>query len=135
MYGAYRARASSVNVNYRYVADELHYVLANSGARAIVYHAAFAPKLAAVRGRLPALEHLIQVADGSGEAPLPGAVDYEALLAAESPAPLDLPYSPDDLDILICGGHDGPYCGALYGLRRRVAAPRGLGRARPIRAS
>ena len=48
MYGSYHARAVMVNVNYRYKADELRYVLANSGARALVYHAAFAPPAVAM---------------------------------------------------------------------------------------
>src|SRR6266404_5539046 len=60
LYGAYNARAVAINVNYRYVEEELHYVLANSDARAIVYHAGFAPRLAAIRGRLPRLERFIQ---------------------------------------------------------------------------
>src|SRR4029077_7114627 len=63
MYGAWKARAAFVNVNYRYVAEELRYVLATSDARAIVYHAAFAPLLDAVRKDLPGLSHLIQVRD------------------------------------------------------------------------
>src|SRR5205823_6485415 len=53
MLGTLRARAAFVNVNYRYVADELRFVLATSQARAIIYHAAFAPRLAAVRDDLP----------------------------------------------------------------------------------
>src|SRR5690606_21901244 len=39
--GAAKARCAGVNVNYRYVAEELGYVLADSGARAVVYHGAF----------------------------------------------------------------------------------------------
>jgi acyl-CoA synthetase (AMP-forming)/AMP-acid ligase II len=114
MYGAYKARASAVNVNYRYVADELHYVLANSDARAIIYHATFAPVLAAVRGRLPALRHFIQVADDSGEPLLDGAVAYAAWVAAQPDDPLDLPYSPDDLYILYTGGTTGLPKGVLW---------------------
>ena len=114
MYGAFKARAAFLNVNYRYVAEELRYLLETSGARLIVYHAAFAPMLAAVRAGLPQLEHLIQVADDSGNALLPGAVDYEAWLAAESDAPLDLPYSPDDLYVLFTGGTTGMPKGVLW---------------------
>ena len=88
MYGAWKARAAFVNVNYRYVADELHYILETSAARAIIYHATFAPLLAAVRDRLPALRHLVQVRDDSDNALLPGAVDYEAWLAAERADPI-----------------------------------------------
>ena len=114
MYGAWKARAAFVNVNYRYKAEELLYVLEQADARAIVYHRAFAPTLAAVRDRLPRLEHLIVVDDGSSEAPLPGSLDYEALLAAEPDAPLDLPYSPDDLYVLFTGGTTGMPKGVLW---------------------
>lgn len=37
--GSYRARVAPFNVNYRYVADELRYVLDNARPRAIQYHA------------------------------------------------------------------------------------------------
>ena len=44
--GAYQARVAPFNVNYRYVADELVYLLGNAGADALMYHARFAPTLA-----------------------------------------------------------------------------------------
>ncbi len=114
MYGTWKARAAFVNVNYRYVTDELRYVLETSASRAIVYHAAFAPQLAEVRRALPKLEHLIQIRDDSGNALLPGAVDYEDWLGAESDAPLDLPYSADDLYIIFTGGTTGLPKGVLW---------------------
>jgi fatty-acyl-CoA synthase len=114
MYGAWHARAAFVNVNYRYVAGELRYVLAASAAQAILYHASFAARLDAVRRELPALRHLIQVPDDSGHALLPGALDYEEWLAAERPEPLDLPYSPDDLYVIFTGGTTGMPKGVLW---------------------
>ena len=114
MYGALKARTAFVNVNYRYKAEELVYVFTNSDARAVIYHAAFAPTLAAIRDRLPALRHLIQVADDSGEPLLPGAVDYEAWLAGASAAPPELPYSADDLYVLYTGGTTGLPKGVLW---------------------
>lgn len=114
MIGAYKARLAPFNVNYRYVADELTYVLEDAGARAIVYHAAFAPTLAAVLPRLPQLEHLIQVADASDHPLLPGAVDYEDALAVSSPEPPPVTPSPDDLYILYTGGTTGMPKGVLW---------------------
>src|SRR6476620_10949142 len=42
MIGAFKARLGPVNVNYRYVAEELQYLLADCRARAIVYPSQFA---------------------------------------------------------------------------------------------
>ena len=83
MLGGYKARVAPFNVNYRYVEEELVYLLNNARARAIIYHAKFAPRVAAVRAKVPSLEVFIQVADDSGNALLPGAVDYETVLRAE----------------------------------------------------
>ena len=113
MLGAFRARVAPFNVNYRYVADELLYLLDNSECRALVYHADFAPLLAEVLDRLPRLEVLIQVADDSGNALLPGAVDYEVMLADTEPT-LDVQPSPDDLYILYTGGTTGMPKGVLW---------------------
>ncbi len=116
MIGAFKARVGPVNVNYRYVAEELRYLLENSGAKAIVYHSAFAATLAEVLPDLPALRVLLQVADESGNELLPGARWYEDALASASP---ELPacagdWSPDDLYILYTGGTTGMPKGVLW---------------------
>ncbi|CAN5461633.1 acyl-CoA synthetase [soil metagenome] len=113
MIGAYRARVAPFNVNYRYVTDELVYLLTDSGAAAVMYHAQFAPILAQALADLPGLR-LIHVDDESGNEPLPGAVRYEELLAEQSAAPLDLALSPDDLYVLYTGGTTGMPKGVLW---------------------
>ncbi|MGX6509687.1 acyl-CoA synthetase [Rhodococcus sp. SJ-2] len=114
MLGAFRARVAPFNVNYRYVEKELEYLLSDAGTTALVYNAAFAPQLARVLPNLPHLEVLIQIADGSGAPLLPGAVDYETVLADSSPeAELDT-LSPDDLYILYTGGTTGMPKGVLW---------------------
>jgi fatty-acyl-CoA synthase len=114
MLGAFKARAVPFNVNYRYVDEELVYLFDNADAQAIVFHAAFAPALARVRDQLPKVRLWIQVEDGSGQALLPGAIDYEQALDQASPAALRTDLSPDDLYILYTGGTTGMPKGVLW---------------------
>jgi acyl-CoA synthetase (AMP-forming)/AMP-acid ligase II len=107
MIGAYKARVAPFNVNYRYVADELVYLIGNANADVIAYHARFAPTLAEALATVPRQVRLIHVDDGSGNEPLPGAVRYEELLASVSNEPLDVVPSPDDLYVLYTGGTTG----------------------------
>ncbi|HVF76460.1 MAG TPA: acyl-CoA synthetase [Acidimicrobiales bacterium] len=113
-FGANAARAVPFNVNYWYVEDELTYLLDDADAAVVVYHATFAPKLAAVVDRLRRRPLLIQVDDGSGNPLLPGAYDYEAVLAAGSGAAPDTEPSPDDLYIIYTGGTTGMPKGTLW---------------------
>ncbi len=113
MLGAFKARAAPFNVNYRYVDEELVYLFENADAKAVIFHACFAPTLVRIRERLPQVELWLQVDDGSGEPLLPGALDYEEALAGASPAPpRDL--SPDDLYLLYTGGTTGMPKGVLW---------------------
>jgi len=107
MLGAYKARTAPFNVNYRYVDDELVGLLADADARALIFHASFAPTLARIRDRLPKLTLWIQVPDDSAEPLLPGALDYEQALAAAAPSRPASDASPDDLYILYTGGTTG----------------------------
>ena len=114
MLGAFKARCAPFNVNYRYVEEELVYLFENATAKAVVYHAAFAPLLERIRDRIPPLSLLLQVADASGHALLDGALDYEAALAAATPEPPPEDLSPDDLYILYTGGTTGMPKGVLW---------------------
>jgi len=114
MLGAYKARFAPFNVNYRYVAEELRYLLNDSGARAIVFHSAFADRLVEVLPDLPQLEVLLQVDDGTRADLVPGATWYEDALASASPERPAVDWSPDDLYILYTGGTTGMPKGVLW---------------------
>lgn len=114
MLGAYKARVAPFNVNYRYVEEELVYLLRDARARAIIYHSAFAPRLRNILPELPDLKVLIQVDDGSGAEVLSEAVGYEQALESASPERPELEWSPDDLYILYTGGTTGMPKGVLW---------------------
>ncbi len=119
MLGCAKARAVSFNVNYRYVAEELRYLLTNASARGIIFHATFAPVVSELLAAMAPDERervavLLQVDDGSGEPLVDGAVDYEEALAASDPAGPDVTPSPDDLYVVYTGGTTGMPKGVLW---------------------
>lgn len=114
MLGAWKARVAPFNVNYRYVASELEYLLNDSRASAVIVHSRFAPTLAEVMDRLDSLRVVIQVPDSSGNDLLPGAVWYEDALAGASADKPAAGYSGDDLYILYTGGTTGMPKGVLW---------------------
>jgi len=114
MLGSFKARVAPFNVNYRYVAEELTYLLNDSQATAIVVHSQFAPILLEVLPNLPRLRVIIQVRDGSANELLPGAVWYEDALEQSLATKPDVVWSGDDLYILYTGGTTGMPKGVLW---------------------
>jgi acyl-CoA synthetase (AMP-forming)/AMP-acid ligase II len=115
MLAAFKLRAVPINVNYRYVEDELRYLLDNSDAVAIVFHREFVGKLAAVRSDLPKLRSYLCVDDGSEhDLERVGATDYETALRTTSPERDFEPRSADDLYILYTGGTTGMPKGVMW---------------------
>jgi acyl-CoA synthetase (AMP-forming)/AMP-acid ligase II len=115
MLGAYKLRAVPINVNYRYVEDELRYLFDNADLKALVHHRRFTPRIAAVKDEMPLLRHLIAIDDDSGEDfRAAGAVAYHEALANASPARCFGPRSPDDLYILYTGGTTGMPKGVMW---------------------
>lgn len=116
--------AAPVNVNYRYVADELAYLYRTLELRALVLGEAFAPEVSKAVPQAPTLELLLQV----GEGPLMGGAQaYEAVLDSGS-ARLDDPgRSNDDLFMLCTGGTTGLPKGVMWPHRALFMAALGGG--------
>jgi 3-oxocholest-4-en-26-oate---CoA ligase len=114
MLGAFKARVAPFNVNYRYVAEELLYLLTDAQAAALVIDSRFVGTFAEIREQLPHLNVVLQVDDGSGTPLLPGAVWYEDALSSSSADPPPVRPSPDDLYILYTGGTTGMPKGVLW---------------------
>ncbi|URM98638.1 AMP-binding protein [Actinomadura madurae] len=126
--GAHRARVAPFNVNYRYVDDELAHLFADARPAAVLYHARFADAIGRVVERLGVRPLLLQVADGSGAALLPGALDYEEALAKASPEPLPVRPGAGDLHILYTGGTTGMPKGVLWRIGDLMLGPLGMRR-------
>lgn len=114
MLGAYKARVVPFNANYRYVENELLYLLKDARARGVIYHASLAPRLVKVLSQLPPMAILLQVDDGSGHPLLPGARDYEQALAESSDARPPVRPSEDDLYMIYTGGTTGLPKGVMW---------------------
>lgn len=108
----FKARLTHVNVNFRYLDDELVYIFDNSDSTIAIYDVAFRDRVESVRARLPNIKLWIEVG-GSGDTP-EWAVDYEALAKAGDESPLGIERSGDDLMFLYTGGTTGMPKGVMW---------------------
>ena len=104
MLAAWKLRAVTINVNHRYVADELRYLLDNSDAVAVLTQPSLAPTVAAVIDKVPAVRFTLVTGDG-----------YDAALAAASPErPVVPDRGDDDRYIIYTGGTTGMPKGVVW---------------------
>ena len=89
----FKARAVQVNVNFRYLDDELWYILDNSDARFVVFGSEFGERVEALHERLPGVRGWLQV----GGEPAPFAESFDALANRGDGSPLQIERSGDDL--------------------------------------
>jgi acyl-CoA synthetase (AMP-forming)/AMP-acid ligase II len=108
----YKLRAVLVNVNYRYVENELRYLFDNADLVALVHERRFSPRVDAVLADVPMLRHRLVVEDGTGTETT--STPYEEALANQ-PAARDFgERSPDDIYILFTGGTTGHPKGVMW---------------------
>jgi acyl-CoA synthetase (AMP-forming)/AMP-acid ligase II len=110
-FAAFKLRAIPVNINYRYLDDELLYLLDNSDSEVLVFHTSLGERVARVMGRAPNIKLWVEV-DAAGDA-VPGAVAYESLVGGHEPAPR-IRRSEDDVYMIYTGGTTGMPKGVMY---------------------
>ncbi|MFJ9128109.1 acyl-CoA synthetase [Streptomyces sp. NPDC102340] len=112
--GCVKARAVPVNVNYRYVEEELAYLYQDADLVALVFDTEFTPRVSAALPRAEKLRHLVRVGAPEADAPPLKAVDFEEATAQSSPERGFAPRSPDDQFIIYTGGTTGMPKGVMW---------------------
>jgi acyl-CoA synthetase (AMP-forming)/AMP-acid ligase II len=102
-FAAFKQRAVPCNVNYRYLADELAYLLDNADAKVLFFNSTLADRVVEIRERCPLVTLYVQV--GGGDL-IEGAVAFEDLIHAHEPA-ARISRSGNDLWFLYTGGTTG----------------------------
>ena len=113
--GCLKARIVPVNVNYRYVEEELAYLYRDANLVALVFDAEFTERVAAARPRATALRHLIRVGEPAPGSPELGAVVAFAEAEASGSPERGFPVrSGDDQFIIYTGGTTGMPKGVMW---------------------
>lgn len=102
MIAAFKLRAVPINVNYRYVDEEIRYLFADADIKAVVHDPEFSARVDAVRPDLPLLATSLSLDS------------YEKALKDSSAAPIAGERSGDDLYVLYTGGTTGKPKGVMW---------------------
>ncbi len=116
MVAVFKARAVMINVNYRYVENELQYIFDNSDMVALIHERRYSDRVAGVRPNTPLLKTVIVVDDDTTGTISTAAdsVEYETVLADSSGERDFGERSPDDIFMLYTGGTTGLPKGVMW---------------------
>jgi acyl-CoA synthetase (AMP-forming)/AMP-acid ligase II len=112
MVAVYKLRAALINVNFRYTANEIRYVLDNADVVALVHEQMFADTVAQALPDAPSVKHIVVIEDGSG-VEFAGTPWADALATGRAERDFD-ERSNDDLYLLYTGGTTGMPKGVMW---------------------
>ncbi len=128
-YAAFKNRAVPCNVNYRYLVNELTYLLTNADAKAVFFDSTLIERVLEAAPQCTDLTTLIQVGgELTPEAQAAGVLEFEQLIANNEPAE-PIARAADDLWFLYTGGTTGnpkavmwPHSGMVAAMNTYYAA-------------
>jgi acyl-CoA synthetase (AMP-forming)/AMP-acid ligase II len=115
MVAIFKIRAVPININFRYVEDELVYLFDNADLVALVHDREYIDRIEAVTAKVPGLRHFVMIDDETDLDPgRIGAVPWADAVAGSSTERPQLDRSDDDRYVIYTGGTTGMPKGVVW---------------------
>ena len=112
MAACFKGRLIHVNINYRYVAEEVFYIFDDSDSEVIVYSSEFRDCIVELKDRLEKVHTFVEIGEASQIAPF--AIPYETFAQEGDGSALGILRSPEDQLFIYTGGTTGMPKGVMW---------------------